>query len=620
MSVKPEDHKPPQSRLVVSNRWDGLGARLTSLANAWSLAQALGVEFRFVWPHRPEAMPDAPLDLFSQSFREAFEIAASDIADREAISAARLRGLSLSDACQFLLSAGGNTVVEVSEPFDVCAFAGEGSKLAGNRFREAFCRIGWSDAARDVVDFISNWRNPDDCSAIHVRAGDIVVGAWRNFIAHEKYVPTPLVSLAIETLSGADRKLVVVISDNQAYVEYLKQRFRTVRTPRDILPGYDALSELQQALADILLLSRCREIVGPPRSAFTGLAANLSAQEVRRPASTMAEDEMGEFVLAEIERGMREAAHFECLKPLLARDICWYLDVFGELLPRDAQMALARRALDLEPNFCCALTRFARAASLAGKHGEADQAGRRALGIARSVSTHADPSVESLATIIAGDCLALADQSRLPVAGSIPALRKLYRRVRNRWALRRLRRDLKLCGSLRPYQMDFSGIVQNLSFQIEAAAWLSACGTGKFVAAGEPLASSKFRRGGLQSYRSDPIFDAVLRHLERVSLLLSGRIGQTIFDLGEHRETVATGRIKKISVSSSGLNWIRGSASRGSTAVGLEGDRQAAYGGPRNDAGGFTFPVPSDAVDVHGRPIAKLYALTRSGKLRRVRD
>ncbi|MGH6748933.1 MAG: hypothetical protein ACRECI_06400, partial [Methyloceanibacter sp.] len=137
--MKPEDHKPPQSRLVVSNRWDGLGARLTSLANAWSLAQALGVEFRFVWPHRPEAMPDAPHDLFSQSFREACEIAASDIADREAISAARLRGLSLSDACQFLLSAGGNTVVEVSEPFDVCAFAGEGSKLAGNRFREAFC-------------------------------------------------------------------------------------------------------------------------------------------------------------------------------------------------------------------------------------------------------------------------------------------------------------------------------------------------------------------------------------------------------------------------------------------------------------------------------------------------
>ena len=41
MSVKPEDHKPPQSRLVVSNRWDGLGARLTSLANAWSLAKRL---------------------------------------------------------------------------------------------------------------------------------------------------------------------------------------------------------------------------------------------------------------------------------------------------------------------------------------------------------------------------------------------------------------------------------------------------------------------------------------------------------------------------------------------------------------------------------------------------
>jgi hypothetical protein len=116
----------------------------------------------------------------------------------------------------------------------------------------------------------------------------------------------------------------------------------------------------------------------------------------------------------------------------------------------------------------------------------------------------------------------------------------------------------------------------------------------------------------------------VQRHLERVSLFFSSWIGRVISDVDERQDSAAKGRVREISASSTGLNWISGSASRRISAVGLEADRQAAYGGPvvlsGNGAGGFAFPVPLDALGVHGKPTATLHALTRAGQLRRLRD
>ncbi len=36
--------------LVFARRWDRLGSRLIPIVNAMAVAEALGLEFRFVWP------------------------------------------------------------------------------------------------------------------------------------------------------------------------------------------------------------------------------------------------------------------------------------------------------------------------------------------------------------------------------------------------------------------------------------------------------------------------------------------------------------------------------------------------------------------------------------------
>jgi hypothetical protein len=142
---------------------------------------------------------------------------------------------------------------------------------------------------------------------------------------------------------------------------------------------------------------------------------------------------------------------------------------------------MARQAIDLEPNFCSALSRLARAASLAGDHKNARTAARCALRIAKSVSRHADPLVESLSTNVAVECLALAKQLQFRVArrhnrsrlNPMPILLRLCSRVRRIMDLHRLKRQLALCRTLKPYQMDYGGILLNLHYQIAAVEWLT---------------------------------------------------------------------------------------------------------------------------------------------------
>jgi hypothetical protein len=644
-----EDHKQHSlsSPIVIARRWDGLGARLTTIVNAWSVARALGFDFRFVWPRSADSILNVPHELFSKSFLENFEVTASEIADREVIPGFRPPAFKVSDARHHLLSAGATSVVDIDEAFDVLAFSGEDPKIAGDRFRKCFHKIGWSRASRDVIEFFSDWCNQEGWSALHIRAGDIVVGAWRNFIAHEKYIPTPLVNLAIETLSGADHKPLLVVSDNQQYVELLKQRYDMIRTPSDIFPAYEGLTALQQALADILALSRCRDIVGPRHSAFTGLAAKLASTEPKPADRMMPKNQERGFLLRGIEQGMLEMTRWECLKPLLARDICWYLDVFGDSLPLAEQIVMARRAIDLEPNFCSALTRLARLASLAGDHRNARTAARRALRIAKSVSRHADPLVESLSTNVAVECLALAEQLQFRVArrqdrsraNPMPILFRLCSRVRRTMDLHRLKRQFALCKTLQPYMLDHGGIRLNLHFQIAAVEWLTDRGNlereqaaWKTPAGGwDEIDLMKLRASGLASYRRDPLFDPVVRDLERVTIHLSRLIGEAIFGTGQHCEAPAEGWVDGIFVAASGLQWICGWAVGGVRAVGLGPDSPGTYGGPiflpRDDVAaqvkdpasvisGFAFPVPLHVRDVNGKTTANLVALTESGALR----
>ena len=275
MDIEETEDRDPGTRgsPIVARRWDQLGGRLNAIVNARSLAALLGVEFRFVWPRGDDPAINDPSELFSKSFLSEFEIQSTELDGRTPIPDWELVAMDGPSAGTALGRAGGASFVEVSEIFAISRLADETDGGARDRFTRCFHEIGWSAEVLELLAACSQLDGAGTLSAVHVRAGDIVTGDWRHLIAHEKYTPTPYVEYAIEQLSDGDHKQVLVLSDNDDYLGWLRRRFTTVKTAPEIVPGYASLTEAQRALADILVLSHCAAIIGPPSSSFSRLAA-----------------------------------------------------------------------------------------------------------------------------------------------------------------------------------------------------------------------------------------------------------------------------------------------------------------------------------------------------------
>ena len=499
---------------VFARRWDRLGARLGAIVNAASLASAIGCDFRFVWPRGEDPELNDPTLLFDPGFLAAHEIAMTDLDGRALMSfdAAKTAG----EARRLLLDKNA-PALEAVECFRMLRFAGEDEAAAATRFRQQFAMMGWSRNPSRILGFFGAGCAGTGHLAIHIRAGDIVTGDWRTFMAYEKYVPLPFIERAIEVVSGPKQTPVLVMSDSPACIAYLRSRHPQIRSREEIYPGYSSLSELDQAFADIVMMASSRTVVGPKLSAFSRLGANLGGidfVEADRFAPVGGE---GQILAQWIERHREDPGW---LAPFVARDICWYLDVFGDDLKPRRRLRLARRAARLEPDFTAALARQAREAALLGRRKEARTAARQAVALGRLAARHSDPLVDALAARIATECLALSQGADRSSRGK-PVTRRLQL----------VRRHLQACRNLKPHQMRFPEILAQLDYQAEAAAWLAVPGAAKAAPSPPPATSPR----GLGAYRSADPFDPVLLDLEAVSARLSAAV--------DHRARGGKGRV-----------------------------------------------------------------------------
>src|SRR4051794_21682001 len=229
-----------------------------------------------MWRRGVSAELDEPGELFGPELL-AHEMAEEGLVGRPSVRDGEIGGRSEAEMRRRLAELGDDGFVDVVENFGIADY-GEERDAAVARFRRTFRSLGWSPVAQRLVD--GNDRVGGG-AAIHVRAGDIVTGGWRQFLVHEKYVPTPYVEAAAARL-GADGRPVVVASDHPAYAAWLGEKHGTV-PPAARVPGYAELTAVQRALADVLVLSRCATVAAAGWSAFSRLAVNVGGGELVRP-------------------------------------------------------------------------------------------------------------------------------------------------------------------------------------------------------------------------------------------------------------------------------------------------------------------------------------------------
>jgi hypothetical protein len=613
---------------VLTRRWDGLGGRLQALLNAWSIARALDVDFRFAWPRNDFIELREPLELFSADFLARFHLAEADVAGP--VCRPDLRSMNFPEAREFV-RAQAVGLIEVDEIFEVFSFAGESAEVAQRRFAAGLGQIGWSAAVQSLLQSVAQQSAEPGYAALHIRAGDIVTGDWRQFVPVDKYLPTPLVEFAIAEQAGPDQRPVVIVSDNEPYVRHLKTRFPTLRSPADLVPDYAQLTCAQRAFADILVLAQARQLAGPCQSAFSRLAAHLGHLALPRINEWIAEGDALRLLRDGFARAETEGAPPELLRPLLARDICWFLDVFSDESTPAEQDRLADQSVRYDPDFCGALNRSALARARAGDRPASEAKSEQARVRAARADRHADPMVESLATAIASTTLLHSITEPVSAARStagrlLDRIHQLRRGPVQNALLEETGRTLAECEKLAPFQIQHPDVMLNLRYQVSVLAWLNGTdetwrrewGLALRQLRDDARSLSDWRPSGYRTLGWPGCYPQVLRNVEGVTILMARALGTARARISRTARPPARGYTDSLLTSSSGLRWISGWAyearfRRTPLAVGYAHDGSIVSGGviflPRPDVAtalarpaaamsGFTFPVPSAVTEL----------------------
>jgi hypothetical protein len=516
----------PRRPFVLARRSDQLGGRLNAITNARVLAELLDLEFRFAWPSRSDHSVADPTELFDGAFLAEFELEPHTLDGLRCVTYDDFMAMTPAERST-VLDRSSRVFIEIEEPYVVLRPDAAEATTATRRYRRCFEELGWNDVARGLVDFAAYSATLEDLLGMHVRAGDVVTGGWRHTVTHQKYVPTAFVNRALTAFAAGGRRALLV-SDSTDYVAYLRSWF-PVLTPEELVPGYERLNETQRALADMLLLSRCNPIVGPSASAFSRLAANLGGAIVARTDSLVPAGEERECILSGVAGATELASLSELWRKLTAHDLCWLLDVFGDTLDLSKQHDLAAKAVRLDPEHCAALCRLGRIAALAGKRRSALKATTHAIAIGEQIDSHDDPLFEALATHIVVTTLAVRGRD---ADSGTETMHRAYDRLTR----------------LAPYWFGQEEVLPRLSYLIDVAQTVSAqpflrrqrLARSMRRDMRRPSQTIGWQTDGMAQHRARPLFDPLLRDLDRITRHVSHSLRVLGVDVPSRRPRSAT--------------------------------------------------------------------------------
>jgi len=541
--------------LLVARQSDRLGSRLHVILNAWGVAKVLDMEFRFVWPRNECTELNNPEEIFDQGFLQKHELAESAFSSE--VIEANLRLMRPERAREFCHEHE-NRVVLMGVNFEIFAFAGEHHESAKKRFMAGLYEIGWSPA---ISKLLAN----EACigfEAIHMRAGDIINGAWCQSWPVEKYLPTAYVDFIIRQSAAKSHLPIVVFSDNVEYVNWLRKKFKTVQTSAEIVPGYASLTESQRAFADAFMLSKASCLYGPTLSNFSQFASHIGAVRIVSISEYLG-DQSALIVLLEYLQDVLSCEQPQVLCPLLARDICWLLDVFSDSLTLNDRITWAERAVGYDPGFCVAKNRHAIVLAESGHMDIAKDEASKALQIADQVTLYDDARFESLAGFVAIETLMLIAYSPDDYLLS------------NRHS-QEIHKALEICEALRPSMLNTSELLINLRFIVASIGWLSCLDRRAFDIFRNSVKQSKMHdfsgwrsHGFAVLHTGSGPYPGLLRTLEEISIVIALAIGRTLSSSSvKLQRTVACG-VEKSHVCTSGLKWSFGWAYHGQNSEAL---------------------------------------------------
>jgi hypothetical protein len=373
-----------------------MGGRLFALLNSISLAEALGTEYCLDWPATEEWGFQKPEEIFSAAYLK--QTAPERFTYKRALGFSKIAHMTLEEARQWSRETTVETVIKVKE-FNILKFSNETEEQAEDRFNRAFWSIRWSVPISRLINKLNDAKTENSFATYHLRCGDIIHGAWRQFVPTEKYTPKYLVQFILELQLKNNKGQLVILSDSPHYVQELIGMYDAIQTPNEILPEYEHLSIQQQTICDIVIMAFSSQIYGPRDSIFSSFAARLNRKPIISVIDVISSNE-GVLLFKDYMKKLKKESFKtdRFVGQRTARDICWSLEVFSDQLTTDTMLAWAQRAQNYDPEYCVAINHTALMHALKGDQDQARKENNRALFIAARTSRHQDPFTQSLIT------------------------------------------------------------------------------------------------------------------------------------------------------------------------------------------------------------------------------
>lgn len=266
--------KKQSSGQIIAFRNDRLGGRLLMIVNAMRLAQLMDVPFRIHW-HRGtdfSAVINEPTDFFDADF------VTRNFIDRRAFLTLR-EGSVRPQERQDLGLAGLRTALEqgtnilIDEGFGFSTYEGEDPAEVARVGAALWREVPLAPTVATVLQQVRATIGPKT-TAYHIRRGDILSlpramnRQWPN-----KYVYDELYETHIEASIAAGAR-PILFSDDAATVKRFKDRYPEL-IPAATLFDSGSVTPGQADFLELLALSSCSRIIGPPQSAFSSGAAAL---------------------------------------------------------------------------------------------------------------------------------------------------------------------------------------------------------------------------------------------------------------------------------------------------------------------------------------------------------
>lgn len=285
-------------KVFLARRSDGLGERLNAMLNALWLSEIYSCDFRFAWPKRFQDDPlhaIVPVEkMFSPEFIERFCVPEEELSGNWEISG---RKRSRQEIAWRLSDTGMITAprVHLSELMHDFVDLSDVSGL-----QRAFRKIGFSDHVQEAIDHAESIRLPPNAVVMHLRSGDVFYGEYRKYVHYSyKGITMPIAKELIRQQREEGCEVYVIGQDAEA-ISYLTQTTSASNIDSLLPSGLSAMTNVQKAMYDLVLLSRFKTIIGGS-SGFSRQAGWIGGGNVLRPTDLLSAAEQHRVSLRDLQ-------------------------------------------------------------------------------------------------------------------------------------------------------------------------------------------------------------------------------------------------------------------------------------------------------------------------------